>query len=131
MISWTSNYALWAMKHFARQVDECSIAARKFAEVTDNFRKCLPLFLMTLCGQGYSSRRRTPAGVFDLVDRRWKSVSPRSLLFSSPFSPTAIRTRSGNKCIAMIILARVRDEWERVRHSYGRFVEKNSVYNAT
>ncbi len=129
MISLTSEYALQAMIHLAQHVDEWPIAGRKIAEETGIPRKYLGALLRDLVRARLLKSSPGAGGGFRL------SRSSKKIRLSEVFAPfePVLTTRSpcpfGQETCSDDDPCAGHDEWKRVRDTYGRFLEKNSVYD--
>ncbi len=129
MISRTSEYALQAMIHLARQVDEWPIAGRRIAEETDIPRKYLAAILRDLVRVQVLESSPGAGGGFRLA-RSAKKIRLSEIF--APFEPILANRRPcpfGQEVCSDDDPCAGHDQWKHVRETYGRFLEKNSVYD--
>ncbi len=129
MISLTSKYALQAMIHLAQHVDEWPIAGRKIAEETGVPRKYLAAILRDLVRAQVLESSPGAGGGFRLA-RSAKEIRLSEVF--APFEPILANRRAcpfGQEVCSDNDPCAGHDAWERVHKTYGRFLEKNSVYD--
>ncbi len=129
MISRTSEYALQAVIHLARHVDDWPIPGRKIAEETDIPRKYLSAVLGDLVRAGVLESSPGAGGGFRLA-RSSKEIRLSKVL--APFEPVLANRRPcpfGQEACSDDDPCAGHDEWKRVRETYERFLEKNSIYD--
>ncbi len=129
MISLTSEYALQAMIHLAQHVDDWPIARRRIAEETGVPRKYLAVILRNLVRVQVLESSPGVGGGFRLA-RPAKRIRLSEVF--APFEPILANRRPcpfGQEICSNDDPCAGHDEWERVRDTYGRFLEKNSVYD--
>lgn len=129
MISRTSEYALQAMIHLARHVDDWPIPGRRIAEETGIPRNYLAAILGDLVRAGVLESSPGMGGGFRLA-RPAKEIR-LSEVFAS-FEPILASRRPcpfGKEVCSDDDPCAGHDEWKRVRETYGRFLEKNSIYD--
>lgn len=129
MISRTSEYALQAVIHLARQVGDWPISGRKIAEETGVPRKYLAAILGDLVRAGVLESSPGIGGGFRLA-RPAKEIRLTEVF--APFEPILANRRPGpfgqeicsddDPCAG-------HDQWKRVRETYQRFLEKNSIHD--
>ena len=127
MISRTSEYALQAMIHLARHVDEWPIAGRKIAEETGIPRKYLAAILCDLVRAQVLESSPGARGGFRLA-RSAKEIRLAEVF--APFEPVLANRRPcpfGQEVCSDDDPCAGHDEWKCVREAYGRFLEKNSI----
>ena len=127
MISRTSEYALQAVIHLARHVDEWPIAGRKIAEETGIPRKYLAAVLGDLVRAQVLKSSPGAGGGFRLA-RSAKEIRLSEVF--APFEPILANRRPcpfGQEICSDDDPCAGHDEWKRVREAYGRFLEKNSI----
>ncbi len=129
MISRTSEYALRAMIHLARHVDEWPIAGRRISEETGIPRKYLAAILGDLVRAKVLESSPGAGGGFRLA-RSAKGIRLSEVF--APFEPVLANRRPcpfGQEVCSDDDPCSGHDEWKRVREAYGRFLEKNSIYD--
>ena len=129
MISRTSEYALQAMIHLARHVDEWPIAGRKIAEETGIPGKYLAAVLGDLVRVQVLESSPGAGGGFRLA--RSAQEIRLSEVFA-PFEPILANRRPcpfGQETCSNDDPCAGHNEWKRVRRAYERFLEKNSIYD--
>lgn len=129
MISLTSEYALQAMIHLAQHVDDWPIVGRKIAEETGIPRKYLAAILRDLVRVHVLKSSPGAGGGFRLA-RSAKDIRLSEVL--APFEPILANRRPcpfGKEICSDDDPCAGHDEWKRVRETYGRFLEENSVYD--
>lgn len=129
MISRTSEYALRAMIHLARHVDDWPIPGRRVAEETGVPRKYLAAVLGDLVrvgilesspGKGGGFRLARPAKEIQLAEVFALFEPILSDRRPCPFGQTVCS--DDDPCAG-------HDQWKQVRGTYQRFLEKNSIYD--
>ena len=129
MISRTSEYALQAMIHLARHVDEWPIAGRKIAEKTGIPGKYLAAVLGDLVRVQVLESSPGAGGGFRLA-RSAKEIRLAEVF--APFEPILANRRPcpfGQETCSNDDPCAGHNEWKRVRRAYERFLEKNSIYD--
>lgn len=129
MISRTSEYALQAMIHLARHVDDWPIAGRKIAEETGIPRKYLAAILCDLVRVQVLESSPGARGGFRLA-RSAKEIRLSEVF--APFEPILANRRPcpfGQEVCSDDDPCAGHDQWKHVRETYGRFLEKNSIYD--
>ncbi len=129
MISRTSEYALQAMIHLAQHVDKWPIAGRKIAEETGVPRKYLAAILRDLVRVQVLKSSPGTGGGFRLA-RSAKKIRLSEVF--APFEPILANRRPcpfGQKTCSDDDPCAGHEEWKRVRDTYGRFLEKNSIHD--
>ena len=129
MISRTSEYALQAMIHLAQHVDEWPIAGRQIAEETGIPRKYLAAILRDLVRVQVLESSPGTGGGFRFA-RSAKDIRLSEVF--APFEPILANRRPcpfGQEVCSDDDPCAGHDEWKRVRETYGRFLEKNSIYD--
>ncbi|MFQ5422440.1 MAG: RrF2 family transcriptional regulator [Phycisphaerae bacterium] len=129
MISRTSEYALRAMIYLARHVDDWPIAGGKIAEDTGVPRKYLGAILRDLVRAHVLESSPGTGGGFRLAR------SAKQVRLSEVFAP--FESVLANRRPCPFGQATCSDEdpctghhaWKRVRETYTRFLEKNSIYD--
>ncbi len=129
MISRTSEYALQAVIHLARNVDDWPVPGRKIAEETDIPRKYLAAILGDLVRVGVLKSSPGLGGGFRLA-RPAKKIRLSEVF--APFEPILANRRPcpfGQEFCNDDDPCAGHDQWKRVRVAYGRFVERNSIHD--
>jgi Rrf2 family protein len=129
MISRTSEYALQAMIHLARHVDDWPIPGRSIADVTGVPRKYLAAILGELVRAGVLESSPGMGGGFRLA-KSAKEIRLIDVLHS--FEPILANRRPcpfGKEICSDDDPCAGHEEWKRVRETYQRFLEKNSVHD--
>ena len=129
MISRTSEYALQAMIHLARRIDDWPIAGRKIAAETGIPRKYLAAILGDLVRSGVLESSPGMGGGFRLA-RPAKEIRLSEVF--APFEPILANRRPcpfGREVCSDDDPCAGHDEWKRVRETYGRFLENNSIHD--
>ena len=129
MISRTSEYALRATIHLARHVDDWPIAGRKIAKETGIPRNYLAAILGDLVRAGVLESSPGTGGGFRLA-RPAKEIRLWEVL--APFEPILANHRPcpfGKDVCSDDDPCDGHDQWKRVRETYERFLEKNSIYD--
>lgn len=129
MISRTSEYALQAMIHLARHVDEWPIAGRKIAEEMGIPRNYLAAILRDLVRVQVLESSPGKSGGFRLA-RSAKDI--RLYEVFAPFEPILANRRPcpfGQEACNDDDPCAGHFEWKHVREAYGRFLQKNSIYD--
>jgi Rrf2 family protein len=129
MISCIGGYALQAMIHLARPVDEWPITGRKIAEETGIPRKHLAAILRDLMPARVLASSPGVSGASRLA-RPSKDVRLSQVI--APFEPALASRRScpfEQEICSDDTPYAGHDQWKRVRDAYGRFLEKNSIHD--
>lgn len=129
MISRTSEYALQAVIHLARQVGDWPISGRKIAEETGVPRKYLAAILGDLVRAGVLESSPGIGGGFRLA-RPAKEIWLTEVF--APFEPILANRRPcpfGQEICSDDDPCAGHDQWKRVRETYQRFLEKNSIHD--
>lgn len=129
MMSRTSEYAVQAMIHLARHVDDWPIAGRKIAEETGIPRKYLASVLSNLVRARVLESSPGMGGGFRLA-RSAKDIGLSEVL--APFEPILANRclcpfgqdicSDDNPCVG-------HDEWKHVLETYQHFLETNSIHD--
>jgi len=129
MISRTSEYALQAMIHLARHIDDWPIAGRKIAEETGIPRKYLAAVLGDLVRARVLESSPGMGGGFRLA-RSAKDIRLSEVF--APFEPILANRRPcpfGQDVCSDDDPCSGHDEWKRVRQAYQHFLETNSIHD--
>ncbi|MCH7592379.1 MAG: Rrf2 family transcriptional regulator [Planctomycetes bacterium] len=129
MISLTSEYALQAMIHLAQHVEDWPIAGRRIAEETGVPGKYLGAILRDLVRVRVLQSSPGAGGGFRLA-RSAKKIRLSEVF--APFEPILGKRRPcpfGQEVCSDEDPCAGHDEWKRVRDTYGRFLEKNSIHD--
>jgi len=129
MISRTSEYALHAMIHLARHVDDWPIPGRRIAEETGVPRKYLAAILGDLVRGRVLESSPGKGGGFRLA-RPAKEIRLSEVF--APFEPILSDRRPcpfGQAVCSDDDPCAGHKQWKRVRETYQRFLETNSIYD--
>ncbi|MFQ5491574.1 MAG: RrF2 family transcriptional regulator [Phycisphaerae bacterium] len=129
MISRTSEYALRAMVHLAQHFDDWPISGRKIAEATGIPRQYLAAILGDLVRAQVLESSPGTGGGFCLA-RPAKDIRLSEVF--APFEPILANRRPcpfGQDVCSDDDPCSGHDEWKRVRETYERFLEKNSIHD--
>lgn len=129
MISRTSEYALQAVIHLAQHVDDWPIPGRKIAEETGVPRQYLAAILGDLVRVGVLESSPGKGGGFRLA-RPAKEIQLAEVFAS--FEPILSDRRPcpfGQEICSDDDPCAGHDQWKRVRGTYERFLEKNSIHD--
>ena len=119
------------MIHLARHVDEWPIAGRRISEQTGIPRKYLASVLGDLVRAQVLESSPGAGGGFRLA-RSAKAIRLPEVF--APFEPVLANRRPcpfGQEICSDDDPCAGHDEWKRVRKTYGRFLENNSIYDVT
>ena len=129
MITRTSEYALQAMIHLARHIDDWPVAGRKIAEETGIPRKYLAAILGDLVRNGVLESSPGMGGGYRLA-RPSKDIRLSEVF--APFEPILANRRPcpfGQHVCSDDDPCAGHDEWKRVRETYQCFLERNSIHD--
>ena len=129
MMSLTSEYALQATIHLARNVDGWPIASRKIAEETGVPAKYLAVILRSLVRANVLESSPGAGGGYRLV-RSARDIRLSEVL--AAFEPILGNRRPcpfGQETCSDDDACAGHEEWKRVRKAYQRFLEGNSVWD--
>lgn len=129
MISRTSEYALRAMVHLARNADDWPIPGRQIAESTGIPSKYLGALLRALVRAEVLKSSRGAGGGFRLA-RPAKEIKLWEVF--APFEPILANRRPcpfGKEICSDDDPCEGHSEWKLVREAYEGFLEKNSIYD--
>lgn len=129
MISRTSEYALQAMIHLARHVDDWPIPGRKIAEKTGVPPKYLAAVLSDLVRERVLKSSPGARGGFRLA-RPAKEILLSEVF--APFEPVLANRRPcpfGQEVCSDDDPCAGHEEWKCVRETYQRFLESNSIHD--
>lgn len=129
MLSLTAEYALRAMIYLAQHSDECPIPGRRIAAESQIPPNYLATVLGDLVRAGVLQGSPGKGGGFSLA-RRSRDIRLNEVLAS--FEPILANRRPcpfGKEVCSDEDPCAAHKQWKRVRETYTRFLERNTVYD--
>lgn len=131
MLSLTAEYALRAMIYLAQHSDECPIPGRRIAAESQIPPNYLATVLGDLVRAGVLQGSPGRGGGFSLA-RRSRDIRLNEVLAS--FEPILANRRPcpfGKEVCSDEDPCAAHQQWKRVRETYARFLERNTVYDVS